>query len=150
MSDTTKAIISAIRSRLLTHVPLGGEGTLQSRLTALHTTQAPDDADYRYAVLNVSRADSLGFSGFREDWNVEVQFFGRPRSQQWLVEGDADVADQAMRAWEKRTDGIWLAGYRSRQTLPVLNDAANRELVRVRCVYEVAVWPELFTQYVTP
>lgn len=150
MTDTSKLVITAIRTRLWTHVPLGGEGALSTRLTGLHTVQAPDNATYRYAVLTCMRGDSAGYSGFREDWHVEVQFYGRPRSAHWLVEADADVADQAMRTWEDRSNGIQLAGYRSRWTLPPEPTPGDRELVRVRCLYEVAVWPELFTQYVTP
>ena len=146
-TDTTKQIVALLLARFKNYVPPTGS-KLSVALTEIYVTQAPDNAVFPYGVMSLTRQQTAGFSGFRETWQVELQLYGSPRSEQWVVEGAADVADQAMLTWEDRTDGVVFGGYRSRWTLPVFPDAADRELVRVRCLYEVGVWPDLFTQHV--
>jgi hypothetical protein len=147
-TDSTKAIWALIRTRLLTYVPPTGSTLTTTLGGRLYLTAAPDDAVFPYAVATLTRLQTPGYSGFRETWQVELQCYGSPRSTQWTIEGVADVADQAMLTWEDRTDGVAFGGYRSRWTLPPFPDPADRELVRVRCLYEVGVWPDLFTQHV--
>lgn len=148
-TSTTKGIFSLVRDRLLTFTPLSGSALSSSLGTKVYLTQAPDDVSYPFAVVDLFRSDTPGLSGFREMWQAQVQFHARPRSEAWVLEGIADVADQAMLAWESRSNGLVFSGYRNRWTLPVIPTPADREVVRIRCLYEVAVWPELFTQYVT-
>ena len=148
-TDTTKGIVTLIRTRLLTFTPATGD-TLTTRVGGrLYVGQAPDGATYPYGVLTIMRQDTPGFSGYRETWQLELMLYGRPRSTQWDVEACADMADQALLQWESRSQGLAFGGYRSRWTLPPFQDPADREVVQCRCLYEVGVWPELFTQYVT-
>ena len=149
-TSDTKGIVTLIRNRLLAFTPTTGSTLATSLGSRLYVVQAPDTAVFPYGVLTCTRMGTQGFSGYRESWQAELQLFASPRSAQWTLEGIADVADQAMLQWEDRTSGVAFAGYRSRWTLPPFPDAADREIVRIRCLYDVAVWPSLFTQYVTP
>ena len=150
MSASTEAIIVLIRARLLTFAPMGGGSTLATLLgSRLYHEQAPADATYPYAVFRLlNRVESDGFSGMRESGDVEILFLDKPRVNEFAAHAAADVADQAMLDWNDVTAGIAFSRFRARDTLPPANmSPMDRDLIIVRCLYPVVLWPTYRTQY---
>lgn len=157
-TDSTVNLGTVIRNRLLTFVPKAGGQTLMQKLGGATTDQArlyrdapPDTAVYPFAVMRlINRANDRDYDYEKDPLDVEVMFFGRPRSQAQLMEDCADLADQAMLRWREPTGGLIYSKGRTRDTLPPPVEPADREVVQVRCVYSLAVWPTYLTQYSTP
>jgi hypothetical protein len=149
MSASTTALLTTIRTRLLDFVPADGGATLGTRLgNRLYETQAPADTLSPYGVYRLmNRIETDGFAGMRETGDVEVMLFTRPRSEAATLDAAADVADQALLSWAQVTDGITFARFRTRDMLPPAPDPWDRELVVVRLVFPVVVWPTYRTQY---
>ena len=149
-TSTTQGMIGDLRSRLLNFTPRSG-ATLQASLGGrLYTVQAPDDVTYPYAVLRlVSRAQTEGYGGLRESFEVELQIFDRPRGQQWRAEGIADVATQAFLRWDIGTSGLMFSRHVRRVVMPPAPSPMDRELVQITLFVPVVAWPVMLTQYVT-
>jgi len=143
---STVGIWQEIRTRLLTFAPPDGSAPLIQRLgptvPRLYHVQPPDNVTYPYGVLTVRlRAD--GDDGdHRLIGLVESLWYGRPRSQQPVIEAIADVACQALHKWISYTDGLTFSGHSSRDTVPPLGEPADRELVIVRTLHELVCWPQ--------
>jgi len=153
MTASTHDLIVLLRTRLLTFTPAQG-ATLSSRLGGrLYYEQAPATGSvaptYPYATYRLTnRIESDGYSGMRETGDVEVLFYGRPRGTQlWTVEGCADVVDEALLDWNAVSEGIAFSRFRTRDTLPIPPDPMDRDLVIVRCLYPVVLWPTYRTHY---
>ena len=149
MSTTsTQAMVADLRSRLLTFQPASG-ATLQTTLGGrLYTVQAPDVVTYPYAVLRlVDRAQTDGYAGYRQSFEIELAVFDRPRAQQWRAEGIADVAEQAFLQWDLGSSGLLFSRHVRRLTLPPAPAPMDRELVQVMLFVPVVAWPVMLTQY---
>lgn len=152
MSASTEALVGLIRTRLLTFVP-----TTTSTLTTLlggrlYYDQAPAAGSttlYPYATYRlINRLETDGYAGMRESGDVELLLFGKPRgTQQWTVERCADVADEALLAWRDVSAGLAFSRFRVRDSLPIPPDPMDRDLVMVRCLYPVVLWPTYRTAY---
>jgi len=149
MSASTTALLVTIRTRLLSFVPMGGGSTLATLLgSRLYESQAPETATFPYGVFRLTnRLETDGFAGMRESADLEVMFFDRPRSRAEALDLIADVADQALLSWAQATDGITFARFRLRDTLPPAPEPMDRELVVIRQVFPVVLWPTYRTQY---
>ena len=151
MSTTsTRNMIADLRSQLLNFAPASGDSLNTSLSGRLYTVQAPDDPDYPYAVVRLlPRRQTVGDGGYRETFEIEVQIFDRPRSQQWRAEGIADVATQAFLQWDLRSSGLLFSGHVRRITMPPAPDPMDRELVQITLFVPVVAWPVMLTQYAT-
>jgi hypothetical protein len=153
MTDSTRDIVTAIRTRLLDFSPTGGGADLGTLLgDRLYYGQAPAAGSvaplFPYGVYRLTnRLETDGFAGMRETGDVEVLLFGRPRSTQWDVEACADLADQALLAWHHTTTGLHFSRFRTRDTLPPAPDPMDREVVLIRLLFPVVLWPTYRTQY---
>lgn len=151
MSTTsTQGMMQDLRSRLLTFQPASGDTLNTSLGGRLYTVQAPDNAEYPYAVIRlVDRRQTDGYGGLRETFDVELSIVDRPRTQQWRAEGIADVAEQAFRDWDLATSGILFSRHVRRLTLPPAPSPMDRELVQIVLFVPIVAWPVMLTQYVT-
>ena len=149
-TTSTQAMTVDLRNRLLNFAPASGD-TLNTRLGGrLYVSQAPDNAEYPYAVMRlITRQQTDGYTGFRETSEIELAIFDRPRGQQWRAEGIADVAAQAFLMWDLRTSGLMFARHCRRLTLPPAPSPMDRELVQVMVYVPIVAWPVMFTQYFT-
>jgi hypothetical protein len=151
MSTTsTQGMIQDFRSRILNFVPRSGD-TLNTTLGGrIYTTQAPDNVTYPYGVLRMlDRRQTVGDQGFREAFELELSIAGRPRSQQWIVEGALDVAAQAFLHWDIKTSGLMFSQQRRVGPLPPAPAPMDRELVQIVVYVPIVAWPVMFTQYFT-
>jgi len=156
MSASTEAIVGLIRARLLTYVP-STTTTITTLLgSRLYYDQAPAAGSvtpkYPYATYRLmNRLESDGYAGMRETGDIEVLFFGRPRGHPstglWAIERCADVADEALLDWNAVSSGIAFSRFRVRDTLPLPLDGMDRDLVTLRCVYPVVLWPTYRTTH---
>jgi hypothetical protein len=153
MSASTQAIVTLIQQRLLSFTP-STSIALTTRLGGrLYYDQAPAAGSvsptYPYATYRLTnRIESEGYGGMRETGDVELLFYGRPRGTQlWTLEGCADVADEALLDWNDVTAGIAFSRFRVRDLLPMPLDGMDRDLVTVRCLYPVVLWPTYRTTH---
>lgn len=151
MSTTsTEALYKALRTRLLTFQALGSPTpeTLADSLTDLWVVQGPDNIEYPYGIMRLqARTRSGEYAGEREAMDLELLLYDRPRAQQYVVEGYADIADQALLRYADSSAGVVISGESERDTLPMNTPVSDREVVAVRCVYHLVVWPQFLTQY---
>ncbi len=159
--DSTTALQTTLRTRLLTFAPLTGVSladTLGNSVTgsgadgALFWDHCRDDITKlipRWGILRLQNWVSGGDGQERQTGEMEVTFFGRPRSTQRVtLELCADLCDQAMLRYEERT-ALGLVGCwgRQRSTMPVFTSPADAEVHQIRCVYTLVLWPDFITQY---
>ena len=147
---TTEALYTSLRTALLAFQPAGGATpeSLGALLTGLWVVQGPDNVSYPYGIMRLQSRQSSGeYSGDRETVGLELTLYDRPRKQQYAVEGYADVAEQALLRYRDVTSGLVFARERQRDTLPQGTGPADREVVGVRLVFPLVVWPVWLTQY---
>ena len=147
---TTEALYKALQTRLLTFQALGSPTpeTLGDSLTKLYIVQGADDAKYPYGIMRLQARQTSGeYAGERETPDLELLLYDRPRKQQYVVEGYADIADQALLRHADSSAGFFFSGSRERDTIPMNTQVSDREVVAVRCVYSLIVWPLFLTQY---
>jgi len=147
---TTEALYKALRTRLLTFQALGSPtpDTLGDSLTSLWVVQGPDTAAYPYGIMRLQARQRPGeYAGEREAMDLELLLYDRPRKQQYVVEGYADIADQALLRYADSSAGLFFSGSSERDTIPMNTQVSDREVVAVRCVYHVVTWPQFLTQY---
>jgi hypothetical protein len=155
--DSTPDLETALRTRLLTFAPLTGD-TLPNTLGMttggagvdgkLYWEAAPDNSGPRWGVLRLQNRRSEGDGAERELAELEVTLFARPRSQKVTLETCADLCDQAMlRYTEKTSLGLVGCWGRLRSTLPPFTSPADSEVVQIRTVYSLVIYPAYLTQY---
>ncbi len=147
---TTEALYKALRTRLLTFQALGSPtpDTLGDSLSNLYIVQGPDDVTFPYGIMRLQARQRPGeYAGEREAMDLELLLYDRPRAQQYVVEGYADIADQALLRYKDRTAGLFFSGSSERDTIPMNTQVSDREVVGVRCVYALIVWPQFLTRY---
>ena len=151
---TTTAIVDGLRARLLDFVPVAPltGGTLRSRGFKVYAVGAvPDVAGWTgaYAILRLMNLVT-STAGLRVRGDLELMLLARPRNP-WgaQLEVYADVIDQALHqvAWRDAagTRGLAFTGERSRDTLPPFPDPVDREVVQVRIVQGLTLYPRALT-----
>lgn len=157
MSTTSTPVLEdTLRTRLLTHTRLSGSTLAEILGTApssgsdgkLYKVQAPDNATYPYGVMRLMNRRTSGDIAEREVAELEVMLFGRPRSQQATMEGAADACDEALLPrYVDASSGVVACTGRTRNTMPVFAEPADREVVQIRLVYTLIVYPQNIAQY---
>lgn len=150
-TDTTAQLYDAIRTRLLTFAPADGTDTLAASLAGgLAFVVPPDNAPTPYAAIRLTDVRHRRSQRGRLTVEVEALFIHRPRSNARALERLVDVADQAMLGWTDATGGLIACTGHRRQTLPPFRESDDPELVQIRVLYDLIVWPSYLTQYLTP
>lgn len=155
-TTSTANIWRQLRTRILTFVPPGSLGTLQTRLGGrLYLTQAPDDAGWPHAIGRLTLPSSGAYAGIRLEGELEIQLYDRPRlgevtggiTRGERLEDSADVLDMALLAYAAAGDGLTFSSERRRDTLPAYLPPADREVCAIRSVFHLVVWPRYLTQF---
>ena len=148
MSTTSTANIwRTVRSRILGYQPPTG-ATLQTRLSGrLYYVQAPDNAPWPHGIGTLRLPSSGAYNSERLDGELELMLYDRPRSKAEALEDMADVADQAMLRYADGSSGLVFSRERRRDTLPAFLPPADREVVAIRLVFQLVVWPLYLTQH---
>lgn len=154
-TDRSTTLMALIRARLLgftTRDAVSMSTYLGSGASArLYGIRPPDTVDWSAGVIGIYRlmnrlADGAD-RGLRETVDVELLLMARPLTQSLAVERAADVADQAMLNWADATQGLVFCRRRQRDTLVPDSVPMDTEVVTVRCVYPLVVWPQFLVQY---
>lgn len=159
---STATLIGTLRTRLLTFSRLQGD-TLADILGRtdggngsdgkLYKVQAPDNitkpenGPSRWGVMALTNRRTNAENAERDLIDLEVMLFARPRSQQDAMEEAADACDEAMLRYTNFTNDAIGNWGRLRNTLPVMTGPADREVVQIRLVYTLVVYPDHLTQY---
>jgi hypothetical protein len=132
-----------LRDRLRNFMPLGiSGGTIGQRTNnRVFFNRPPDNPSYPYVLVNVKRLRQGSDSNQRNAMWLEVTIYGRDDAQLPLVETIADIADQAFTRFASYTDGLVFGSRAQRMTLPPPQEPVSRQLVAVRCLYEMVEWP---------
>ena len=148
-TNTTLQILKTIRSAFLDFQPsVSGSvsGTLADRI---YINQPPDNVVFPFVVARlVNNLTTSEFRGDRLTVDAEVTIFDRPRSNTLRAEGVADQMDGAMtRLRRQDSSGLLMCRSRTRDTIVPSGDPADREVVSIRLVYPLVVWPQYLTQF---
>ncbi len=158
---STAGLLATLRDRLLNFTRLSGSSLaeiLGSTATGsgidgkLYIVQAPDNvttvSPSRWAVMALKNRRTGGTEQSARDMiDLEVMLFARPRSQQAAMEDAADACDEAMLRYQNLDADLVGNWGRTRNTLPVMTEPADREVVQIRLMYTLVVYPDHLTQY---
>lgn len=160
-TDSTADVMKGLRAYLLGFAPMGGGDTLGARLSVvpegsparpnrLYIVNVPDVLVYPYGIMRWMDPETSGATrGNRMAGELETILYHRPRGKAQDLEHAADVYQQAMREFADATDGLVFSRAGRRNTLPPFQDPADREVVMIRLVNDLVVWPNFLTQYDT-
>lgn len=120
----------------------------------VYISQAPDNATGLYVVLRkINTRSSPEYSNLRQSFDIEAMCFGRPRSAEATVETIVDVVEQSLLTWQdggSSTLGLSFAkDTQARDTLPMLPDPYDRELVQVRLLMNCVSWARYYSDALT-
>lgn len=163
MTTSTTALELALRTRLLTFTAmdgatladtLGTTATGAGSIGALFWEKAPDKMLgpdglplKRWGIARLANRRSRGDGQDGELAELEVMLFARPRSEKATLEACADCCDQAMLRYADTSSGVIGCWGKTRSTLPPLVSPADTEVVQIRLVYTLVLWPAYLTQY---
>lgn len=147
---TTAAIYALLRETALAFEDLTGD-SLTSLGVPMYIGTGPAAPDWArpYVIMRLfNRTTSGNTHGQREEMQLELQVFGRPRGvQAQPVEQVGDILDGWLLQYRSAVAGLMFSKSRTRDTLPTFSDPADREVYQIRLVAAVTVWSQLFTQY---
>jgi hypothetical protein len=150
-TSSTAAIYGAFKTRITGFAPVAPliGGTLASRNVHWYSGGwAPDTAPYPYVLARFMNGDSSTFM-LRTPVDLELLLYARPRAQAEALENIADVIDQAMKQFTSRdltgSGGLAFSRGRRRDTLPPFSSPADRELVAIRMVFSLVLYPQFLT-----
>ncbi len=142
-TTSTEALTQQLRTRLLTYQPPAAAATLTARIGGrLYIDWPPDRAVFPYGIMRLMNGDRDGaYNGERMTAEMEVQLYSNTRVNAVALEGMADVCDMAMLKYVDAGSGLVFSRQGRRDTLPPPSDPADREVVTIRLVYPLRVWP---------
>jgi hypothetical protein len=145
-TNTTVAILTALRNFLLNwSSPEDGKKLSNILDVRLYQVRAPDNTVFPYGTLRLSTRNDGGNNGIRLDGSLEIQLYGRPFTMQPDVYRAADLCDQAMLASRESGAGFVITRTSQRDALPVGTTPVDSEVVGVRLVYSLIIWPTFLT-----
>lgn len=143
-TDSTNELTKMIRAALLGFQhPESGLSARDTIVERLYVGRAPAGADVKwpYAVMRLDQRNLGRAHGIRRECTLEVTVFGKPWSQQELVNDVCDLFDQAMLNLVKTTQGLTFCRDSTRQPLPAGVAPVDGEVVTVLLSYTLIVWP---------
>lgn len=145
---STDALLADVRTALLTFTPPHGDGrTVDDVLDGrLYNTRAPDNPTFPYGTFRLTTRNDGRSHGMRRMGELEVQLYGRPWAQREVMEGVADLFDQAALCLVRGVQGLTFAYGSQRETIPPVGAAVDSEVVTIRLVYSVVLWPDYLTR----
>lgn len=153
MSDSTTAVITAIRTRLLNFTPATGTKLSTSLGTRLYRNTAPTVVTYPYGVLRLQLLAGSDDSGLVKRGSLELALFHRPVSQIPALSAIADVAEQALWQWLRVEDasGPFIKFYGRAHAVPVVysGEAVDTDLVHYVLTFPLWYRPAYLHQYAT-
>lgn len=148
LTSSTNAITSTLRDWILGYQSDDGKTRVVDYLTGEDAKPrwwvglAPNNAVFPYAVMRFDQNNTGGSNGIRQVCPLEVQLYGRPTSQQPVLNDIADLIDQAMLSLVHSAQGLMFQQARQRSTLPPAGPPADSDTVTIRLVYTLIVWPQ--------
>ena len=153
MSDSTTAVITAIRTRLLNFAPTTGTKLSTSLGTRLYRNTAPTVVTYPYGVLRLQPMAGNDDSGLEKRASLELALFHRPTGNTSALTGIADVAEQALWQWLRIEDasGPFIKFYGRAHAVPVpySGEAVDTDLVHYVLTFPLWYRPAYLHQYAT-
>ena len=148
---STDAIYQLLIARLLTYVDPDGHtlGDANALGTRLYRITAPDNVSggALYGVLTLQSPQlPEGTDGLKLTAQLELMLFGRPRSQQAVVEGLGDRALSALLTYRDASSGLVWFENAVAQSLPRFAAPADSDLVQVRVLAKLHCYPTLLSR----
>lgn len=152
MSTTsTAAIYTQLRNRVLGFIPVNGNpvsGSLGSRLYVMQSPDVSQTTTFPYAVMRLSNnKTNVGGATDRQEMDLEIQLYSKPRSQQAVLENIADTIDASLLRYTDASSGLMFSRNRTRDSIKPLGEPVDREIVTIYLSYHLIVWPVYLTQY---
>lgn len=148
LPDTsTSNRIEATLRKIMLETEVNGDSLLSlfPGREVVYTNRAPRQVVFPYITMLLTRTSLKEYNGYREVWDLEVQFFGRPEGQYPLVNQMADLVDAALTCLTLSSAGLVVGRSRTRQTLPMFATPADIEVVGILSRYSMFAWPQVLT-----
>ena len=149
------AVTQAARAALLAYAnPQGAMATdilFPDVNQGCYIGRAPDNPTYPFAVMRLNTRNAGRNHGLRLDGSLEIQIYGKPYTQQENVNAVADLFEQAMLLWigNAAGQGLVFSHGTQRDQLPPGPAPIDSEVVTVRLLYTLAIWPQYLTSIAT-
>jgi hypothetical protein len=133
---STPLLVQAIRNQLIRYIRWDGANLaamLSNPDLRLYENQAPDGVPYPYGTIRLRNRTNRLRPKWRQNFDVEINFFARPRSQSPFVEICGDIAESAMLSWIEPSSGVHMQDVR-RETILFDHAPADREIAREQLI----------------
>lgn len=139
---STDALYVLLRNRLLNTPDPDGQ-TLAAALSGrLWRIAAPDTATYPYGLMTLKSPQLVPDSdGLKMTADLEVLFFGRPRSSQAEIEALGDRAVAVLMTYRDTSSGLVYVASATSESLPEFPAPADANIVQVRVLAKLHYWP---------
>lgn len=151
-SDATSNQLKTVIARLLAYQNDAGQQLSTYIAARVYVSQAPDDTSGTYLVvrkINTELDPEVG--NLREEFDIEITGYGRPRSKEQEVELVVDLAEEALITWKESSPALGLSygRYANRDTEEPDPDPEDRDLVKVRTLVRCASWAKRLSNALT-
>lgn len=148
---TTRAIYASIRDAILGFVPEGatpGVATEDVLTGGLYIVQPPDNAVAPYGTIRLQNRNTSGeHQGERDSMDLEVLLWGLASEEQYDLEDLGDRVDEALLRFRLNSSGVIFGRGRQRDSLPRGTNPTDHNVVGLRLLFPLAVWPQYLTRY---
>lgn len=142
---STVQIYSTLRRALLDYVSSDNQRLSQFVGDRIYVRSQPNPVQFPYMTMLLNRTSLAEYNGYREVAVLEMQCIGKPESQLPLIETAMDIVDQCLTAYSDPSSGIIVGRSRTRQTVPMLSDPSDSNIVGVIGSYDFFLWPRVLT-----
>jgi hypothetical protein len=111
----------------------------------LYVRAVPGSPTFPYVTMLLDRTSTEGYNSYRETGRLDVQVIGRPEAQLTTVEWIADRVDRSLLSLRVASSGFLSCRARTRTTVPQFTAPAELNVVGVRLVFDLWLWPRVLT-----
>lgn len=144
-TGSTTEVVNALRRALLDYTNDAGGSARDTLAERFWDGRARDRTVFPYAVCRLNTRNEGRYHGMRLDGALEIQVFGKPWAQQQSVNAVCDLFDQAMRCLVLQLHGLIICHGFQRDELPEGYGLVDADIVTVRLLYTLAIWPDFLT-----
>lgn len=114
----------------------------------LYYAQAPAKQEFPFAVCRFINGRTT--MGVRKAVDAEIIIYDRPRARQVAAEQLADYFEGALQGFRSSAAGFVMTSAPDRDTLPITPSPGDAEMVQIRLLVPMIVYPQYLTQHSIP
>jgi hypothetical protein len=146
-TESTGSLTKQLVTAIMDTASINGGATVRELTTGrVYVMRPPDGVAFPFVVVRLQsfRTDP-NYSQLRATGTLECTVYARPRSRAEEAEEIADRIVQCLLNYTSAVQGMTFGTGLSRQTLPMMSDPADADVVAIRVAADFAVWPLFLT-----